>query len=146
VSAFLARPEQAKQRLLRDLQQSERYRDAVAEEPVWTNIKSIEVFDQMAQFICNRYPFNSTQRTYPSQSLSDTPVPVRPGVQDVTLRIEPRDETSAVVQPYPFDVDPLVVPYPARLVPNRAYASQDDFLRHYYTAERIVVTRSLRAA
>ena len=46
---------------------------------------------------------------------------------------------------YPFDVDPLEIPIPARLVPDRRYASQAEFLREYYKAERCVITYSLHA-
>ena len=29
---------------------------------LWTNFNLMEVFDQFAQFVCNRYPFNSQAR------------------------------------------------------------------------------------
>ncbi len=54
-------------------------------------------------------------------------------------------ERCAIVRPYPFDVNPLEVSFPARLVPRRPYASQEDFLRHFYKAERITISYSLHA-
>jgi hypothetical protein len=120
--------------------------DLASEEHIWTNFKHMEVFDQMAQFVCNRYPFNSTARKNgPDNTLSGVPVPVRRGVPDTTLRIEVQDETRAIVRPYPFDVDPLVVSFPARLVPNRTYAGQDDFLKYYYKAKPMVITYTICA-
>ena len=115
-----------------------------SDDELWLNFKYMEVFDQMAQFICNRYPFNSVARSNgPTPTLSDLPVPVRPGVPDTTLTIDIQDETQAIVRPYPFDVDPLVIAFPGRLVPNRAYVGQADFRRHFYKAEPIAISYSL---
>lgn len=115
-----------------------------SEDALWLNFKYLEVLDQMAQFICNRYPFNSAARTNgPSNTLSGLPVPIRPGAPDTTLTIDVQDETRAIVHPYPFDVDPLPITFPARLVPNRTYATQADFLAHYYRAETVTVTYTL---
>ena len=116
-------------------------------EHLWTNFKLMEVFDQFAQFLCNRYPFNSRERKNgPTPTLSDTPAPVRPGQDDVVLTVDVQDETRAVVRPYPFGVDPLVVSFQGRLVPNQPFASQDQFLHTFYTAERVNVTYTLHAA
>ncbi len=147
VRDFLAKQEALRLRLVDELRQSDQYRAYATDDAIWTNFKLIEVFDQLAQFVCNRYPFNSqARRNGPTNRLSDTPVPTRPGQPDVTLTVDVRDETRAVVQPYPFDVDPLVVSFPARLVPSGPYASEDDFLRHFYKAERLTVTYTLHAA
>jgi len=43
-------------------------------------------------------------------------------------------------------VDPLVVSFPARLVPNREYKDPEDFLKEFYRAERITVTHTLASA
>jgi hypothetical protein len=146
VREFLAKQETLRGRLMAELIQSDEYRALATDEQIWTNFKLIEVFDQLAQFVCNRYPFNSTVRKNgPTNRLSDTPVPVRPGRDDVTLTVDVQDETRAILRPYPFDVDPLVVSFPARLVPNRPYESEEDFLRHFYKAERVNVTYTLHA-
>jgi hypothetical protein len=147
VREFLGKQEAERTRLLAELRQSECYCAVSTDEQIWTNFKLMEVFDQMAQFVCNRYPFNSSERRNgPTNRLSDTPVPVRPGQDDVTITVDVQDESRAIVQPYPFDVDPLVVSFPARLIPNRPYADQADFLRHFYKAERVNVTYTLHAA
>jgi len=146
VREFLAKQEALRGRLIAEMIQSDQYRASATDEQIWTNFKLIEVFDQLAQFVCNRYPFNSTvRRNGPTNRLSDTPVPVRPGHDDVTLTVDVQDETRAILRPYPFDVDPLVVSFPARLVPNRPYESDEDFQRHFYKAERVNVTYTLHA-
>ena len=105
----------------------------------------MEVFDQFAQFLCNRYPLDSTQRKNgPTATLSNTPVPVKPRCPDVTMTVEVRDEKNAVVKPYPFDTDPLIVSFPARLLSNRSYTNEE-FLDHFYKAERIAITYTLHS-
>jgi hypothetical protein len=114
---------------------------------VWTNFKLMEVFDQFAQFVCNRYPFNSQARKNgPTNKLSNVPVPVGPGRPDVNLTVDVQNENEAVVRPFPFDVAPLTVSFQGRLVPNRRYSEQEEFLRDFYRAERIDINYVLRAA
>ena len=132
--------------LLEEVRKGGEYGELASEEHLWTNFKLMEVFDQFAQFLCNRYPLNSTDRKNgPTNKLSSTPVPVAPGREDVTLSVDAQDETRAIVTPYPFDGDPLVVSFPGRVVPNRAYAGHDDFLEHFYKAERITISYTLSA-
>src|SRR5688500_16719560 len=97
------------------------------------NFKFMEVFDQMDQFVCNRYTINSTERkNVPSNQLSNTPVPIAPGENDTILTVDVKDESHAIVKPYPFDVNPLVVSFPGRLIANRAYPAQEEFLSDFY--------------
>lgn len=146
VNEFLEEQENYRAKLMEQLNSSEGYRDFVADEQLWTNFKLMEVYDQMGQFVCNRYPFNSTQRKNgPTNQLSNTPVPVAPGSKDVTLTFDVQDESNAIVKPYPFDVNPLVVSFPGRLILNRPYANQEDFLPQFYKAERVTMTYWLHA-
>jgi hypothetical protein len=147
VQEFLREQENYRAMLMEQLKSSEEYRDFVSDEQLWTNFKLMEVYDQMGQFVCNRYPFNSTRRKNgPTNRLSNTPVPVAPGCEDVVLTFDVKDESNAIVRPYPFDVNPLVVSFTGRLVPNRTYADQGDFLAPFYTAERLTITYRLHAA
>src|SRR5919199_4314823 len=117
-----------------------RQRFADDDEKLWTNFKFMEVFDQLAQFVCNRYPLNSTVRKQPSNTLSNVPVPTRPDQADTHLTLDVLDDgQTAIVQPYPFDVDPLPITFTGRLVPNRAYQNDDEFLRHFYTGQVVTV-------
>ena len=75
---------------------SEEYRGYLSEEQLWTNFKLMEVYDQMGQFVCNRYPFNSTQRKNgPSNTMSNVPMPTRPGKADTMLTFTIKDESRA---------------------------------------------------
>jgi hypothetical protein len=114
---------------------------------VWTNYEYMEVFDQLAQFLCNRYPLNSNARKLgPTKTLNDVDVPVKPGTRSVKVNIDTVSENRAIVRPYPFDMDPMPVSFTARLVPNRRYKSPEDFLDEFYRAERINVTHTLASA
>ena len=106
----------------------------------------MEVYDQMGQFVCNRYPFNSAARKNgPSNTLSDVPTPTRPGKQDTILKFTIKDESRAAVAPYPFDIDPLPVSFQGRLIPKRRYANESEFLQEYYRAEKLAIEYSLHA-
>jgi hypothetical protein len=144
VKEFLAEQERYRGGLMQQLRSSEEYRRHVADEQLWTNFKLMEVYDQMGQFVCNRYPFDSTQRKNgPTARMSDVPVPTRPGEADVVLAFTVRDKRCATVEPYPFDIDPLPVSFQGRLIPNRHFQHQEDFLREYYRAERLAIDYSL---
>ncbi|MBI4525040.1 MAG: DUF3891 family protein [Deltaproteobacteria bacterium] len=146
VQEFIRGQKALRARLLEDLRRNDQYRTRASDEHLWTNFKMMEVFDQFAQFLCNRYPFDSKDRKNgPSNTLSNTPVPVELGRSDTTLTVDVQDGSHAIVRPYPFDVDPLVVSFPARLVPDRSYGSQEEFLQHFYRADRMTVTYTLHA-
>ena len=105
------------------------------------------MFDQLAQYVCNRYPLNSKHRKLgPSDTLGDVDVPRKKGAEPVRLHIDTVAEHRAIVDPYPFAVDPLVFSFPARLVPNRRYQDPDDFLNEFYRGERITVTHTLSSS
>lgn len=147
VQEFLREQESYRDGLMQRLKNSPDYRDYVSDEQLWTNFKLMEVYDQMGQFVCNRYPFNSTARKNgPTNQLSHTPVPVGPGKKDTILTVEVRDESHAVVKPYPFDVDPLPVSFSGRLIEHRAYKTQEEFLNDFYRAERTTITYYLHAS
>jgi hypothetical protein len=144
VRAFAEEQERLREDILAGLRSSPEFREHAGEEQLWTNYKLMEVYDQFAQYICNRYPLNDARpRRGPRNVIGN--VPLAPGKADVELRIEPVDERTAIVTPYPFDVDPLPISFSGRLVTNRRFASQDEFLRDYYRAPRVAVDYLLRA-
>jgi len=146
VQEFLHEQESYRAELMQHLKGSPEYRDFVSDEQLWTNFKLMEIYDQMGQFVCNRYPFNATHRKNgPSRTLSDVPAPVSPGHDDTTLTFSIEGESRATVTPYPFDIDPLPVSFPARLVPKRRYASQPEFLQEFYGAERLMINYTLHS-
>jgi hypothetical protein len=147
VQNFIAEQKKLRAGLLDKLRKDPSLQDAMGNTEVWTNFKLMEVFDQFAQFVCNRYPFNSQARKNgPNNRLADVPVPVAPGKSDVTITVDVRNETKAVVRPFPFDVNPLRLSFEGRLVPNQRYSGQDAFLEDFYRAERIIINYELCAA
>jgi Protein of unknown function (DUF3891) len=147
VQNFIAEQKAPRSRWLAQLQKDAVASELTQESHLWTNFKLMEVFDQFAQFVCNRYPFNSQARKNgPTKKLADVPVPVAPGKPDGTITVDVQNETEAVVRPFPFDVNPLRLSFEGRLVPNQRYGSQDEFLRDFYRAERIAINYELRAA
>jgi hypothetical protein len=146
VKEFLSEQESYRAELMKQLKGSAEYRDFVSEDQLWTNFKLMEVYDQMGQFVCNRYPFNSTERKNgPSNTMSNVPTPTKPGRADTILAFTIKDERRAMVEPYPFDIDPLVVSFQGRLIPKRRYGKQAEFLDEYYRAERLTINYSLHS-
>jgi len=147
VQKFIAQQKALRAEWLPTLQKNQALTAATTETHLWTNFNLMEVFDQFAQFVCNRYPFNSQARKNgPTNTLSNIPVPVASGHDDVTLTLDIQNEKEALVHPFPFDVSPLVVSFQGRLVPNRRYPNQEEFLQDFYRAERIDINYALRAA
>jgi hypothetical protein len=147
VKAYVDDQEELRLKLLEQLRQSERFKSFSSDEQVWTNYEYMEVFDQLAQFVCNRYPLNSKARKLgPSNTLNDVHVPTKPGKPAVKLNIDTVAEHKAVLRPYPFDMDPLPFSFTARLVPNRTYKDGEDFLGEFYRAERIAISHTLASA
>jgi hypothetical protein len=147
VKRYIDHQEQLRDLLANQLRQSDQFKNCSSDEQIWTNYEYIEVFDRLAQFVCNRYPLNSNRRKLgPSNTLNDLDVPTKLGGKAVKLTIDTVSGQRAVLHPYPFDVDPLMVSFPARLVANKSYSSPEEFLRVFYTAEQIVVTHTLSAS
>jgi hypothetical protein len=147
VRDYIAQQAAFREKLLPAKRSNPEWQEFSSEEHLWTNFKYMEVFDQLAQYVCNRYPFNSTARTNgPSNQLSNTPVPVRSGESDKIVTINVKDASHAVMEPYPFDVNPLVVSFPGRLIADRAYPTQEEFLSDFYRGERISVNYYLHAS
>ena len=114
VRDYIAQQKTFREKLLPVMRDHGQWKEFSSDEHLWTNFKYMEVFDQLAQYVCNRYPFNSAERKNgPSNQLSHTPVPVGPGEKDTILNLAVSDESHAVVKPYPFDVNPVVVSFPA---------------------------------
>jgi hypothetical protein len=146
VKEFLSEQESYRAELMNELKDSTEYRNFVSDDQLWTNFKLMEVYDQMGQFVCNRYPFNSTERKNgPSKTMSDVPTPTKPGCADTILNFTIKDESRAMVEPYPFDIDPLVVSFQGRLIAKRRYGNQAEFLEEYYRAERLAINYSLHS-
>ena len=88
--ATLDRWEAGREELVDQQRRSATYRDFATEGELWRNFKLMEVYDQLAQFICNRYPFdNEVRKNGPSNSI--THVPVGPRQDEVVLTVDVLD-------------------------------------------------------
>ncbi|HVH92157.1 MAG TPA: DUF3891 family protein [Candidatus Acidoferrum sp.] len=147
VRDYIAQQKTFREKLLPVMRDHGQWKEFSSDEHLWTNFKYMEVFDQLAQYVCNRYPFNSAERKNgPSSQLSRTPVPVGRGEKDTILNRAVSDESHALVRPYPFDVSPVVVFFPGRLIANKSYPSQEEFLEDFYRGEGVTVTHYLHAS
>jgi Protein of unknown function (DUF3891) len=147
VQEFIAQQKELRAGWLPTLKKNQELTDVTTEKHLWTNLNLMEVFDQFAQFVCNRYPFNSQARKNgPSHTLSGLAVPVAGERPNVTLTIDVLDEAHAIVRPFPFDVSPLTLSFEGRLVANRPFASQEEFLQQFYRGQRIPINYTMRAA
>ena len=147
VKAYVDHQEELRLNLLADLRRSESFERFCSDEQVWTNYEYMEVFDQLAQYICNRYPLNSKARKLgPSDTLNDVDIPTKHGKSATKIAIDTVAPHKAILTPYPFDLDPLPISFDARLVPNRTYKDGEEFLRDFYRAEKITVTHQLASA
>ncbi|HEX2243864.1 MAG TPA: DUF3891 family protein, partial [Gammaproteobacteria bacterium] len=147
VKAYVDHQETLRRDLLAQLRRSEQFKQYASDEHVWTNYEYMEVFDQLAQFVCNRYPLNSkARRLGPSNTLNDVDVPTKHGQQPVKISIDTVEPNKAVLRPYPFDIDPLPFSFTARLVPTRSYRDGEDFLAEFYRAQPITISHRLASA
>ena len=144
VESYLEQQVGYRQGLLEQVRSADETAEEASDEHLWNNFKLMEVYDQMAQFICNRYPLNNMERKNgPSPALSGTPAPTTAGKNDVGMAVEIQDENHAIVSPYPFDVDPLEISFQGRLVPRGPYPTQEDFLSEFYSGERVAICYTL---
>jgi len=103
VQKFIAQQKELRAEWLPTLQKSQALTAVTTETHLWTNFNLMEVFDQFAQFVCNRYPFNSQARKNgPTNTLSNIPVPVASGNDNVTLTLDIQNEKEAIVRPSPL--------------------------------------------
>jgi hypothetical protein len=105
---------------------------------IWFNYRMMQVFDRLSLFFCCNFDLE-TATTAESQSQEDKeygrafyrstidPTPVRFGQPDAAISLTPLGKTRLTVDPYPFDQAPLKVAVRGRLVPRRAYKTQEEF-------------------
>jgi len=147
VQKFIAQQKELRAGWLPTLQKNQTLAASTTETQLWTNFNLMEVFDQFAQFVCNRYPLNShARKNGPTNTLSGLTVPVAADRPNETLTIDVQNETDAVVRPFPFDANPLRLSFEGRLVRNQPFSNQEEFLKQFYGGERIAINYTVRAA
>src|SRR5437762_13387220 len=100
VKAYIDHQEQLRLKLVEQLRQSKQLRTFASDEQIWTNYEYMEVFDQLALFLRNRYPLNSKSRKLgPSNTLHDVEGPTRPGHQAAKIKTDTESEMPAARHP-----------------------------------------------
>ena len=128
VEPWLRRREARRRELCKGIEAHEHLRQFATPEHQGRNGRVIEVCDQLAQLMCNRFPLNSAARgNDPNRRLRELHVTESVGSEELTLRIEMTDEAQAVLDPYPFDQSPLPVTFLARLISSDVYRESADF-------------------
>lgn len=142
--AFVDEQHEIRSDLLQEIRKDASLAPFATDEYLWKNYRHMEVFDQLAQFVCNRYPFNNLAREKgPTPTLSDLAVPVAPGESDTNVKIDVLNESQAMMRPYPFDIDPIPISFQGRVLPNEPFATQEEFLDIFYGAPRFDVSYTL---
>jgi hypothetical protein len=128
----------AQQHALRErlLDESDYPAEAVEELAVWTNYKLLQVYDLFSLYLCLSRPREWTLRH----------VPVNDAHADVEMLLRPAGGDALTVTPYPFDEAPLRVSVPARVVPDRDYADDEDLRAALAAAEATELRFELRPA
>ncbi|MBI4505413.1 MAG: DUF3891 family protein [Chloroflexi bacterium] len=129
VAAYVAEQQALQARLRAAAARDARHAPFASDAAVWHNYKLLQLWDRLSLQFCWR---GCTSGTI-------APAPLRAGAPDVALVCEGDGEATLRLSPYPFDRSPLPLPVTARLVPDRCYASIEDFLATFAAAEAIEV-------
>jgi hypothetical protein len=135
---FVREQEESHKALKEKIGRMEQYAAAATDDYLWFNYRLMQVFDRLSLFFCCNFGFQDTPgsdsltqkdrdsgRAYYGSAIK--PTPVRFGSEDVELQLRLVDNTTLVVDPYPFDEAPLRVNVRGRIIPRRAYQSQEEF-------------------
>ncbi len=136
-SAFVAEREEAHKGLMGKVKHSKQYAEANTDERIWFNYRMMQVFDRLSLFFCCNFDLEeaAAQTTYSAADqnygrafygTTIKPTPVRFGQEDGELKIEVVDKSTVKVEPYPFDETPLKVGVPGRLIPHKAYETEEE--------------------
>ena len=93
---------------------------------LWRNYRLLQAWDTLSLAFC-------TTRSPPGYPEVDH-VPTAATASDATLSIDPLGDGDFRLDPYPFDVDPLVVTLPTRTVAKDAFDDGASPTRVYYEA------------
>jgi hypothetical protein len=139
---FIAEREPTHKLLIEKIRKNEQYAGMDSQERIWFNYLMMQVFDRLSLFFCANFDIETVPATgahtagkgYYGPSIK--PTPVRPGQEDIELKLRAVDSKTVVVDPYPFDQSPLRVSVRGKLIPRIAYQSQEEFREVYAKAQR----------
>jgi hypothetical protein len=135
VQRFLDRLEAQQVQLRLDLHQPGLPTRFVEESRIWTNYRLLQVYDRLSLFLC----------MLPVQPRRLGPTPVRNGLADIELALQPIDERTIAITPFPFEASPLRVSLPARIVPKKEYRNDGEFRDELDRTQTLTLAFELRA-
>lgn len=94
---------------------------------IWTNYRLLQTWDMLSLYCC-RNDSLSTSRLTGVPTVSDGEV--------TTLSLEPLDEHTVRIDPYPFDTAPLSVPVEGRFI-QKPIATEEDLFDAYYQTDPV---------
>ncbi|MFQ5682338.1 MAG: DUF3891 family protein [Candidatus Binatia bacterium] len=102
------------------------------EEALWVNYRLLQIYDLLSLYFCC-----DGHTEYGLKESMIAPVPVTYDTQEETeLHILPVDSHSVKIQPYPFDVSPVIVSVRIRTIPAGTPTSQEAGREAFYKAPR----------
>ncbi len=149
---FIDEREPTHKPMMEKVARTEQYAGMNTEEQIWFNYRMMQVFDRLSLFFCANFNIESVAdsgshskegRAYYGPSIK--PTPVRLGQADEELHLRVIDKSAVAVDPYPFDESPLKVNVRGRLIPRKAYKSQEEFREVYAKTPRGSFEFTLRA-
>jgi hypothetical protein len=102
---------------------------------LWTQYELLQFFDRFSLYLCMP----------PQKPTGLGPVPVCSGGELLTLRLSPAGDSEVQVAPWPFRGPSVTVRVPARQVPNRDYADDDEFRNALAGSQSVPLTHTLCA-
>lgn len=108
------------------------------ESRLWRNYRLLQAWDTLSLSVCT---------TVDPPSYDEIgPVPTGAGDEPVTLTVDRTGDGSLTVDPYPFDVDPLVASVSTRTVESAVFDGREALVDAYYEARLEVEEVVLRRA
>lgn len=144
---FVREQEASHEPLKEKVKRMEQYAGATTPEYFWFNYRMMEVFDRLSLFFCCNFDLQGSPsegadlqsdhdsgRAYYGSAIN--PTPTKSGSEDMEVRIRAVGREKIVVDPYPFDESPLKVAVRGRLIPRKAYKTQEEFRAVYSQSRR----------
>lgn len=154
---FVREQEASHETLKGKVKRMEQYAGATTPDYFWFNYRMMEVFDRLSLFFCCNFDIqgglsevsnpqadHESGRAYYGASIKPTPVKLES--EDVELQLRPVGKDKIVVDPYTFDRSPLKVSVRGRMIPRKAYQSQEEFREVYWRQPREIFEFTLAPA
>jgi hypothetical protein len=135
VSDVLQRLRLQQLRLKVDLRADPATKEFTEEKWLQANAKRLEAVDRLSLYICMA----------PVEAATIDAVPVDYRGSEADWELQPENDGSVTLEPYPFRRDPLEISILARRIPKRRYADDSDFQKTLAQASFFAVKFTLRA-